>query len=145
MHHSLLVKSCLLLDSTNSWWIDFEATDHVCNSLQGFQVRRRLNDGDMYLTLASEARVSVQTMGDVTLIFYDNSFLVLKNCLYVLEFRKNFILVSSLYKLNYSFIFNNKQVFIKLNNFFICSRSLIDSLYLVIPLFVLPSNENDHI
>ena len=97
------------------------------------------------MTLASEARVSVQTMGDVTLIFYDNSFLVLKNCLYVLEFRKNFILVSSLYKLNYSFIFNNKQVFIKLNNFFICSRSLIDSLYLVIPLFVLPSNENDHI
>ena len=68
MHHSLLVKSCLLLDSTNSWWIDFEATDHVCNSLQGFQVRRRLNDGDMYLKLASKARVVVQVVGDVTLM-----------------------------------------------------------------------------
>ena len=33
MHHSLLVKSFLMLDSTNSWWIDSGATDHVCNSL----------------------------------------------------------------------------------------------------------------
>ena len=33
MHHSLLVKSFLMLDSTNSWWIDSGATDHVCKSL----------------------------------------------------------------------------------------------------------------
>ena len=51
MHHFLLVESCLVLDSTNSWWIDSKATNHVCNSLQRFHLRRRLNDGDMYLTL----------------------------------------------------------------------------------------------
>ena len=83
-------------------------------------------------------------MRDVTLIFYDNSLLELKDCLYVLEFRKNLISVCSLCKLNYSFLFNNKQVFIKLNNLFICSGSLIDSVYHVIPLSVLPSNENYH-
>ena len=83
-------------------------------------------------------------MRDVTLIFYDNSLLELKDCLYVLEFRKNLISVSSLCKLNYSFLFNNKHVFIKWNNSFICSKSLIDSLYRVIPLSFLPSNENYH-
>ena len=83
-------------------------------------------------------------MGDVTLIFSNNSLLVLKYCLYVPESKKNLILVSCLCKLNYSFLFNNKQVFIKLNNSFICLRSLIDSLY-VIPLYALPSNENYHI
>ena len=33
MSHSLLVKSCLVMDSTNSWWIDFEATNHIYNFL----------------------------------------------------------------------------------------------------------------
>ena len=99
----------------------------------------------MYLTLASKARVVMQAVGDVTLIFSDNSLLTLKDCLYVPESKKNLILVSSLCKLNYSFLFNNKQVFIKLNNLFICSGSLIDSVYHVIPLSVLPINENYHI
>ena len=40
MHHYLLAESCLVLDSTNSWWTDSKATTHVCNSLQGFQLRR---------------------------------------------------------------------------------------------------------
>ena len=31
--HSLLVESCSVMDSTNSWWIDFKAIGHVCNSL----------------------------------------------------------------------------------------------------------------
>ena len=103
MHHSLLVESCLVLDSTNSWWIDFRAIDHVSNSLQGFQVRRKLNDGDMYLTLASKARLVVQVVGDVTFIFYGNRLLVLKDCLYVPKSRENLISLSSLCKLNYSF------------------------------------------
>ena len=33
MSYSFLVESCLVLDSTNSWWIYFEFTDHVYNSL----------------------------------------------------------------------------------------------------------------
>ena len=63
-----------MLDSTNSWWIDFGVIDHVCNSLQGFQLRRRLNDEDMYFTLAFKARVVVLAMRDVTLIFSDKVF-----------------------------------------------------------------------
>ena len=56
------------------------------------------------------------------------------------------ISISSLYKLNYSFFFFcNKQGFIKLNDSFICSESLIHSLYHVSPLSILPSNESYHI
>ena len=96
IHHYLLVESCLVLDSTNSWWTDFRATNHVCNLLLGFQLRIRMNDGDMLMTLAFEARVIVQAMRDITLIFSNNSVLVLKNCLYVPKSRKNLIWVSSL-------------------------------------------------
>ena len=31
--HSILVESCLVVDSTKSWWIDSGATDHIYNSL----------------------------------------------------------------------------------------------------------------
>ena len=46
--------------------------------------KKRFNDEDMYLTLAFEAIVVVQEVVDVTLIFFYNSLLVLKDCLYVL-------------------------------------------------------------
>lgn len=54
-----LFDSCLMVDSTNSWWIDSEVTNYVFNSLQGFQLRTRLNEGDMYLTLTLDVRIVV--------------------------------------------------------------------------------------
>ena len=39
----------------------------------------------------------------------------------------------------------NKRVFIKLNDSFICSRSLVDNLYCISLLSILPSNENYHV
>ena len=60
IHNFLLVESSLVVDSTNSWLIDFKATDHVYNSLQRFQLMRMLNTEGMYLKLATEARVVMQ-------------------------------------------------------------------------------------
>ena len=54
----------------------------------------------MYLTLASNARIVMQAMTDVAFIIKNNCLLELKDCLYVLESRKDFISVSSLCKLN---------------------------------------------
>ena len=39
-----VIGSCFVADSTNSWWIDSRATNHICNSLQGFKVTRSLNE-----------------------------------------------------------------------------------------------------
>lgn len=59
MHRLLLVESYLVVDSTKSWWIDFKASNDNYNSLLGFQLRRRLNDGEMNLDLAFQARIAV--------------------------------------------------------------------------------------
>ena len=59
MHRLLLVESYLVVDSTKSWWIDFKASNDNYNSLLGFQLRRRLNDGEMNLDLAFQARIVV--------------------------------------------------------------------------------------
>ena len=72
---------------------------------EGFNLRRRLNYRDMYLKIASEARIVVKAMGDVTLILDDSCLLNLKDSLYVLKYMKNLILVSSSCKENYSLVF----------------------------------------
>lgn len=60
----------------------------------------------MYLNLASNAKIVMQAMGDATFILKNNCLLELKDCLYVLKSRKDFISVSSLCKSNYSVFFN---------------------------------------
>ena len=59
-------------------------TDHICNYLQGFQLRKRLNDEEKYPTLKFVTRIVMQGMGDATLILENISHLELKDCLYVL-------------------------------------------------------------
>ena len=97
----------------------------------------------MYLTLASIARIVVQVVGDITLVLENNIYLELKDCLYVLESRKNLISVSSLNKLDYSVYFN-KKVFIIKNDSFICSGILVDNLFHITPKSLLSNVENNH-
>ena len=64
--------------------------------------------------------------------FFLNKILILYDCLFVPSIRRNLILVSALFKQEYSILFN-KNVPIKLNRSFICSNKLVDSLYLITP------------
>ena len=36
MPHAYVVKMCLMVCTTGTWCVDTGATNHVCNSLQGF-------------------------------------------------------------------------------------------------------------
>ena len=56
--------------------------------------------------------------------------MILEDCLYVLEVRRNFIYVSKLGLFGYSFLFNSKLV-IKFQNKFVASRIIYDGLYLL--------------
>ena len=86
-----VIQSCFVTDSTNSWWIDSGVTDHICNSLQGFRVIRSLNEGEMQLKMISLASISIIAVGDLSLSFSNNSILVLHDCLFVPNSRKNLI------------------------------------------------------
>ena len=86
----------------------------------------------MYLILASSERITMQALGDITLVLEIKCLLKLKNCLYVPKFRKNPILASSLNKWNYSVYFN-KELIIGNNNSFIFLDPLVDNLYHITP------------
>jgi len=128
----LVVEVSFIADTSDSWCIDSAATHHICNSLQGFQVSRQLDDGEISLSLGSAAKASAVAVGVVRLMFENNKILVLNNALYVPTIRRNLISVPSLALLGYTCVFG-QNVVIKINGNFICSGNLSNGLYLVNP------------
>lgn len=47
----LFIETCLVVDSTDSWMVNSEATNHIRNSLQGFQETKSLSDREINLRL----------------------------------------------------------------------------------------------
>ena len=99
----------------------------------GVPGNQTLNDREITIFMGNATKVAAVTVGDVSLSFGRNKTLVLRNCLYVPSFRKNLILVSKLFKDEYSILFDNKVV-IKKYKHFICSGILVDNLYTINPI-----------
>ena len=96
MPHLNVVETYFMARTTGTWCVDMGATNHVCNSLQGFQKTRRLVDGEICLLPGDTSRVVAKAVGEVSLYFGGHKVLVLKDCLYVPQIRRNLIYVSYL-------------------------------------------------
>ena len=70
--YSLVVESCLAVVSTGTWCVDTGATNHVCNSLQGFQETKQLGEGESYVLLGDSTRLSVIAVGNFTIHLSNN-------------------------------------------------------------------------
>ena len=114
--------------------MDTGATNHVCNSLQGFQETRRLAKGEIYLLMGDTSRVAAVAVGVVTLYFKGGKFLALVDCLYVPGVKRNLVSVSCLSCNRYSSVFNKDSIFIKLSDDIIFCGILQDNLYLLKPI-----------
>ena len=68
--------------------MDLGCTNHICNSLQGFQETRKLNEGELFLTLADGSRILVVAIGVVNLCF-ESRVLILEDYLYVPNVCRN--------------------------------------------------------
>ena len=67
--------------------MDLGCTNHICNSLRGFQETRKLNEGELFLTLADGSRISVVAIKVFNLCF-ESKVLILEDCLYVPNVRR---------------------------------------------------------
>ena len=88
------LETCFLADSTDSWIIDSGATNHVCNSLQRFQERRKLNKNEINLRLGNGTLVSASAVGDIRVNLDSFRHLDLIDVYYVPQFKRNLISVS---------------------------------------------------
>ena len=97
------------------------------------------------MLMGDTSRVAAVAVGVVTLHFEGGKFLVLDDCLYVPDVRRNLVLVFCLSCNGYSSFFNKKFIFIKFNDDIICCGMLHDNLYLLKPLTLqINSYETNH-
>ena len=73
-------------------------------------------------------------VGVVSLLFSGGKILVLEDCLYVPNVRRNLISVSSLSCNRFSVIFNKNFIFVKYDADEICCGMLVDNLYILEPI-----------
>ena len=69
MIESQVVEVSFITDTLNTWCIDFGATNDICNTLQGFRSTRQCCNGEIKLTLASNATISIVAIGVIVLEF----------------------------------------------------------------------------
>ena len=131
MKSSFLLEICLVRNPTDSWCVDSGCTNHIYNSLQGFQETRKLNERELFLTLAYGSRILVVAIGVFNLCF-KSRVLILEDCLYVPNVCRNLISVTYLGKHGYCVILKDNVV-IKKGKMFICSGNIVDSLYILTP------------
>ena len=129
MKSSFLLEICLVQNPMDSWCVDSGRTNHICNSLQGFQETRKLNEGELFLTLADGSRISIVAVGVFNLCF-ESRILILVDCLYVPNIRRNLIFATYLGKHGYCVILRDNVV-IKKGKMFICSANIVDILYIL--------------
>ena len=127
MKSSFFLEICLVQNPTDSWCVDSGCTNHICNSLQGFQETKKLNEGELFLTLADGSRIPVVAVGVFNLCF-GSRVLLLEDCLYVPNVRRNLISATYLGKHGYCVILKDNVV-IKKGKVFICSGNYGWSLY----------------
>ena len=64
-----VIEVSFITGTSNTWCLDSDATNHICITLQGFKSTRQCRDGEIRLTLASNATISVVSIGVVVLEF----------------------------------------------------------------------------
>ena len=103
MKSSFLLEICLVQNPIDSWYVDSGCTNHICNSLQGFQETRKLKKGELFLTLADGSRIPIVSVGVFNLCF-ESKVLILEDCLYVPNVRRKLISATYLGKHGYCVI-----------------------------------------
>ena len=130
MKSTFLLETCLVQNPTDSWCVDSSCINHICKSLHGFQESRKLNKGEMFLTLADRSRIPVVAIG-VFNLYFKSRVLILEDCLYVPNVRRNLISTTYFGKHRYYVILKDNVV-IKNDKMFICSDNIVDGLYILI-------------
>ena len=129
MKSSFHLEIYLVQNPMDSWCVDSSCTNHICNSLLGFQETRKLNKGELFLTLADGSRIPVITVG-VFNLYFGSKVLILEDYLYVPNVRRNLISAIYLGRHGYYVILKDNVV-IKSDKVFICSGNIVDGLYII--------------
>ena len=112
----------------SNWVLDTGSPTHICNSLQGLQVRQRFKNGERFLNVGDGSSVPVLALGVVELCLETFS-VVLSDCHYCPSFLLNVISVGQLATEGYEFSIKNDILNIIMNGVLIMQGQLKNGIY----------------
>ena len=71
MIESLVSEVSFATGTSESWYVDSGATNHICNLFQGFRETRKLSDGEIIVNLGSDVKADAVSVGVVVRVFID--------------------------------------------------------------------------
>nr|XP_048328416.1 uncharacterized protein LOC125422019 [Ziziphus jujuba var. spinosa] len=101
-------KGCIS-KKAKEWWIDTDATRHVCSNKNLFTSFKLTKDGEK-LFIGNFATSKIQRDGKIVLKMTSGKKLTLNNVLYVLDIRKNLVFGSILSKHDFYLVFESDKV-----------------------------------
>jgi hypothetical protein len=94
------------LTHKNSWVYDMGCGIHICNTMQGFRVEKRLAYGQQYLHVGNGANAAVEAIGVFELALLSGLVLYLNNCHYAPSIVRGVVSFSCLLDLGFQHTIN---------------------------------------
>ena len=105
---SIVVSEVNLVGNTKEWWVDTEATKHICSDKKMFSSYEAINDGEQ-LFMGNSSTSKVEGKGKVILKMTSGKELALNDVLHVPEIRKNLVSGLLLSKKGFRLVFESDK------------------------------------
>ena len=114
-----MIELYSLTHKLNSWVYDTGCGIHICNTLQGFRVEKRLAYGEQYLQVGNGAQAVVEAIGIFKLVLPSGLVLFLNNCHYAPSIVRGVVSFSCLLDIGFQHTVSSNGIFVSLNNVFL--------------------------
>ena len=102
-------ESNLVEVPSNTWWIDYGATTHVTNLMQGFLTTKKPKESEKFLYMGNRLKVGVIAVGTYRLLLETGHRIDLLNTFYVPSISRNLVSLSKLDAIGHSLLFSSGQ------------------------------------
>ncbi|KAH7866788.1 hypothetical protein Vadar_024998 [Vaccinium darrowii] len=122
-------ESNLVEVPSNTWWIDYGATTHITNSLQGYLSTRKPGESDRFVYMGNRLKAEVLAVGTYRLVLETGHQINLEDTFYVPSISRNLVSLSRLDCSGYSVSFGCRKLNLMFNSIMVGSGDLCDGLY----------------
>ncbi|GJS23361.1 retrotransposon protein, putative, ty1-copia subclass [Tanacetum coccineum] len=118
-----------LTHKLNSWVYDTGCGIHICNTLQGFRVERKLSYGEQYLHVGNGAQAAVEAIGVFNLVLPSGLVLSLNNCHYAPSIIRGVVSFSCLLDLGFVHTVTSNGISVSSNGIFYFSAISVNGVF----------------
>ena len=142
MNLSVVVSEVnFICSNTKEWWVDIEATSHVCSDKKMFSSYQSIDNGEQ-LFMDNSSSSKVEGQGKVVLKMTSGKELTLNDVLHVPEIRNNLVFGSLLSKKGFKLVFVSDNFILTKNGMYVGKGYMSNGLFKMNVMTVVPPIKN---